>query len=475
MPFAYIQEARQRFTEFGGFVALDPAELPESIATWADCMLVRDEVGLTTVVTLLTACPEGAMKTVRDDLTVMADRMAREARTEVQALLLIITGEQLTRDRYERLQELKVNRGAVRLVPWVVDLTRNQVFQHQGPPFGIDPDLETLAVPEPPVEEAPRPPRGEKPPAARVTIALLGIIGAVWLAMTVAGGSLNATEEIEWLLRWGAVGRPDMWITGHFWRMLTSAFLHIGFVHLAMNSMSLWMVGRAVEWLYGPGRMLFIYLVAGVIGSLISAVLGPPLVLSAGASGAIFGLLGAIIWYRISSPLGDRIKLRPLLVTLGINLVFFIAAHDMLDNWNHAGGLAGGMLAAAVAGVPAVEGLKPPRWRMGRPGRIIAAAALVAVLGGYLTGLMVPPGSGRDLAAAELAYDRQRYAEAAVGYERAVSRQGDEPYLRYKLIRTYVSLGKCNQARAQLIQLDTVAPDYGGIPELRRRVHQCTM
>ncbi|HWI52834.1 MAG TPA: rhomboid family intramembrane serine protease [Symbiobacteriaceae bacterium] len=479
MPITYIQDAKQRFTEFGGFSAIAPEELPESVATWADCVLERAEAGLTTLVVLLTACPEGAMKAVRDDLTILADRIARQARHEVQALLLIITPDRLNRPQYDRWQELKVTRGAVRLVPWVVDLSRQQIFQHQGPPFGIDPDLETLAAPEPrSSEEPPAQPAaargdGDGFPRPVVTIGLLGVLIGIWVVMTIMGGSLNATEETDLLLKWGAVGRPDMWSDGEFWRLFTACFLHIGLAHLAMNGYSLWVVGRSVEWLFGHTRMLFIYLAAGVAGSVASALLGPPLVLSAGASGAIFGLLGAIIWYRVSSPLGYRIKTRPLVVTLLLNLGLNLALYKFIDNWNHAGGLVGGFIAAAAIGVPAIAGEAPPRWRPGRGLRIAATATITLALLAFTTGQLPIPGPGRDLANAVQAYNDHRYAEAAAGLERAVRRQDDEPALRYMLIQAYISQGKCNQAETQLIQLMAKEPDYEEIPALSARLKRC--
>lgn len=478
MPSNYVQDATQRFTEFGGFTTLDPAGLPESVATWADGVLERVEQGLITLVALVTVCPEGALKSVRDDLTVMADRRSRQERADVQTVMLIISPEPLTRSQYERWQELKVNRGAVRLVPWIVDLTRNQVFGHQGPPFGIDPDIETLAVPEPAPEKpaAQQPARQGEPdefPRPWVTLALLAVIIGVWIAMTIQGGSLQATEsDNELLIAWGAAARPDLWLEGQFWRMLTAAFLHIGILHLAMNSYSLWLMGRAVEWLYGPVRMIYVYLAAAVAGSLTSAVLGPPYVLSAGASGAIFGLLGAIIWYRVSSPHRDRIKVRPLIMTLLLNAGLFVVGQNFLDNWAHAGGLVGGIVAAAAVGVPAVEGMKPPRFRLGRTGRIAAAVALAAVLVAFVTGALVPPGPGQDLARAKIALDKDRYEEAAGQLERVVRRSPNVPEYRSALIQSYLLVGKCTMANSHLIQLEKRNAEYEEIPDLKAWIAQ---
>lgn len=483
MPIRYVQDATQRFTEFGGFSPVEATQLPESVAAWADCVLERVEAGLLTIVAILAAGPEGAMKTVSVDLTAMAEEIAGQERLDVQVVMLIVTADRLNRDTYDRWQSFKVHNGPVRLVPWAVDLSRNQVFCHQGPPFGIDPDIEMLAAPEPDCEaEEEQQPAASVQPARRqvtatptpwVTIGLLVVIVGVWVAMTVTGGALDATESIAVQDKWGAVARPSMWMTGQYWRLLTAVFLHIGAVHLAMNGYSLWMVGRAVEWLYGPWRMLFIYLTAGVVGSIASSVLGPPAILSAGASGAIFGLMGAILWFRASSPLGEVIQMRPLLTTLAINLGLSLTMYKMIDNWNHVGGLAGGFLAAAVIGVPAIAGAAPPRFRPGRVWRGAAAAVLTAVLAAYLSGLVELPGAGRDLARAVEAFEAGEFAAAEAGFERAVRRQGDNPLLRHNLIAAYVNQGKCSDAQAQLRELRSVAPDYEDLGRLEWAVRDC--
>jgi membrane associated rhomboid family serine protease len=492
MPIRYVQDATQRFTEFGGFSPIEAAQLPESVATWADCVLERVEAGLLTIVAMLTAGPEGAMRTVSADLTAMAEQIAGQERVDVQVVMLIVTGDRLTRETYDRWQTFKVHRGPVRLVPWAVDLTRNQVYPHQGPPFGIDPDLAVLAAPEPPcdneaeaegeAEGSQRQPAasaqtpGQRPepiPTPWVTISLLVIIAAIWAAMTAAGGSLDATESIELQAQWGAVARPTMWLTGEYWRLFTAVFLHIGAIHLAMNGYSLWMVGRAVEWLYGPWRMLFIYLTAGVVGSIASSVLGPPAILSAGASGAIFGLMGAILWFRASSPLREVIKIRPLLATLAINLALNLTMYKVLDNWNHLGGLVGGFLAAVVIGVPAIAGAAPPRFRPGRLWRVLGAAALTAVLAVYVTGLAELPGPGRDLARAVEALEAERYDLAEAGLERAVRRQGDNPLLRDHLIITYLKLGQCREAQSQVQELRAADPEYERLNQLEQWSRSC--
>lgn len=476
----YLQGARQRFTEFGGFVTMEAAGTGPALADWADDLLVREEQGLVTLVALVMVAPEGALKAVRDELALLADRIAVQHKTEVQAVMLLVTAERLVREQYDRWQGFTLNRGPVRLVPWVVDLSRGAVFEHKGPPFGLDPDLAMLADPRP---ECAEPADGEAhegqafhpqaPARPWVTIGLMTTLVLIWMVMTVAGGSLSATEDTVLLFDWGAQARPQLWLSGQYWRLLTAAFLHFGAIHLVMNGLGLWVVGRVVETLYGPWRMLLIYLVAAVGGSVLSAMAGPPMAVAAGASGAVFGLLGAVVWFRLSSPLGYRIAWRPVLTILGVNLAVGLALSSFIDNWNHLGGLVGGFVAAAAAGVPAITGLDRPRYSPGRWGHVAAAMVLVVGSGAVLAGLVDLPGPGRDLARAGEAYEDGRLQEAEAGFRQAVARQEDQPQLHWALALTYYRQGKCREARLELNELRALDPEHEGIPELHELLQRC--
>jgi len=172
----------------------------------------------------------------------------------------------------------------------------------------------------------------------RVTYALLAINVLVWLAMTAAGGSTNTAV----LIRFGA--KVNLLIAqGQVWRLLTSMFLHIGLMHLFFNSYALFAFGIEVERLYGSARFLAIYLLAGLYGSLVSFALGPNL--SAGASGAIFGLLGVMVaFFRLHREMfGEwgRQRLLSLLGVAGFNLVLGFTVPG-IDNLAHLGGLLSG-------------------------------------------------------------------------------------------------------------------------------------
>lgn len=477
--------ARHRFLEFGDFWRVDDDLLPFNLRQQAECVLTREEPGLTTLVVIAPAASEPLLAELLDDLTVLANSVVRAQRTQVQAILLLVSAEAVTRDGLAAHHANKLVVGSVQILPWVVDLTRNHLFVHEGPPYGVDPDLVLLASPEPPevgedaeeyqnrVPQAQVSPLGVGPPSARVTMTLLSMLAAVWVAMTLLGGSLASTKDVKWLHAWGAVLRPFMWTDGEYWRLFSAAFLHIGLEHLLMNGISLWSVGRAVEGLFGSWRMLYIYVIAAVSGGLLSSLLGPPWILSAGASGAIFGLLGAVFWFRFSSPLGDRISWRPLLTILGLNLAFGLALHRFIDNWNHIGGLIGGFAAAFAVGAPALPGLPAPRFTLWPPLRWLLSAAILLTAALYVTGVLQVPGSGRDLARAMEAFNQGRFASAETIFRESVQRQPDEPNLRRFLVLALYNQGKCREAQGELNYLVAMEPRDPEITLLQEAVRRC--
>ena len=127
---------------------------------------------------------------------------------------------------------------------------------------------------------------------------------------------------------------------GEWWRMFTGGFLHAGFIHLAFNMFLLWMLGSQLERLLGPTSYLILY-----FGSLLSGALGvmllDPLALTVGASGAVFGLMGATVVYQLRrgvSPWSNGIG-----TLLIINLIFTFARPN-ISVGGHLGGLLGGLL-----------------------------------------------------------------------------------------------------------------------------------
>ncbi|HEY9722628.1 MAG TPA: rhomboid family intramembrane serine protease [Oscillatoriaceae cyanobacterium] len=215
--------------------------------------------------------------------------------------------------------------------------------------------------------------RRQKTPASWV---ILGLIAGMYALSELLGGSTDPGV----LLRMGANFRPLVQ-SGEVWRLVTASFLHIGLLHLAVNGYSLFVVGPMLEKLYGSLKFTAIYVFAGLTGALASYFFNPGSI-SAGASGALFGLLGAMLIIGLrhydAVPDHEKRQLRTIaLVTLLVNLALGFKIPG-IDNFCHLGGLAGGTLLAAALGPDAALGGR----RMRRPGLAgLLVLPLVAMLG----------------------------------------------------------------------------------------------
>ena len=138
---------------------------------------------------------------------------------------------------------------------------------------------------------------------------------------------------------------------GEIWRLLTCAFLHVGLIHLVVNMYSLRVIGPSVEGLIGKGKFVFIYLISAICASLMSLVFVDSNIVSVGASGAIFGLMGALLYfgYHYRLYLNDAIKTQIIPVILFNLIIGFMMPG--IDNGAHIGGLIGGYLATMAIGI----------------------------------------------------------------------------------------------------------------------------
>ncbi len=183
----------------------------------------------------------------------------------------------------------------------------------------------------------------------RVTYFLLGLIVLVFFIETALGGSTSIG-----VLK-GLGGQVNLWVwDGEVWRLLTAMFLHSGVPHLLFNAWALYILGRDTEAFYGSVRFVAIYLIAGLFGGLAYYLFGSSASatdVSVGASGAIFGIIGAELayWLRNRTLFGalGRQRLLNLVVLVGINLVFG-ATMPGINNLVHVGGLISGFLLAMV-------------------------------------------------------------------------------------------------------------------------------
>jgi rhomboid protease GluP len=162
---------------------------------------------------------------------------------------------------------------------------------------------------------------------------------------------------------------------GQYWRLVTPIFLHANWIHLLVNAFSLYQLGSQVEQIYGRRKYLALFLFAGIAGNLLSFALGPPL--SLGASGALFGLVGAGIVFPIRFRDLVPSEARRSIVTqltwiVVINLALGYWLRDFVDNWCHIGGLIGGAFLALFV----IPDVLASEWQS--TGSKIALNALVA-------------------------------------------------------------------------------------------------
>lgn len=177
------------------------------------------------------------------------------------------------------------------------------------------------------------------------TYVFIAIQLVVFLWLQFHGGSTNNST----LIKYGAMVNQLIYM-GEWWRFITPVFLHSGFLHLAMNTLALYFLGTTVEKIFGKVRFLFIYLFAGVTGCIASFIFSSTL--SVGASGAIYGCFGALLYFGVVYPkLFSRTMGMNLIVVLAINLIFSFSVTG-IDSAAHLGGLAGGFLAAGIVYFP---------------------------------------------------------------------------------------------------------------------------
>jgi rhomboid protease GluP len=180
---------------------------------------------------------------------------------------------------------------------------------------------------------------GYAPPG---TLAIIALLVAVFVWQLVTG----ALESQAGIVDAGALVRNRV-LEGEHWRMLSATLLHGGFDHLLGNCVALYILGMAGEHALGAWRVLVLYVASGLAGSVASVLTGPGP--SVGASGAICGLMGAVVMilYRYRRTYHVRDKEIGLVLAGWAAYTIFIGALDpQIDNWAHLGGLVGGAVVA---------------------------------------------------------------------------------------------------------------------------------
>ena len=240
----------------------------------------------------------------------------------------------------------------------------------------------------------------------------------VWIAMIFAGASL-LQPGTEMMIQWGANFGP--WtLNGQWWRVVTCMFLHFGLLHIGFNMYVLWQLGRLVERLVGNVGLLILYVASGIAASLACLAWNPTAV-SAGASGAVFGVCGAVLGFivlrRDTIPKVVLVDLKGSLITFVVYNVAFGAVVPAIDMAAHLGGLVYGVLCGLVLSQPLVPGANLRRWR-----RNLACLAGSAILLPVAYSLLstAPP----DVSATEVA--DQPLARQADTVEAQLTRQWEQ-------------------------------------------------
>ena len=184
-------------------------------------------------------------------------------------------------------------------------------------------------------------------PVSTVLLGLNFFLFAIQLMFTIQAGGAGGMN-ILWRLdgissfRLGACYGESVFLDHQWWRLITAMFLHGGLIHIGFNMMTLMQFGPAVEELYGAPRFLFLYTITGAVGFFFSALRGH---FSLGASGALLGIIGAVL--AVTTRRGGA-YMRDLRTRLISSLVFLFALGIFggigIDNWAHGGGLAAGFL-----------------------------------------------------------------------------------------------------------------------------------
>lgn len=183
-----------------------------------------------------------------------------------------------------------------------------------------------------------------------VTYALLAINILLFIIMVFVSGDGIYGFQTETLVKFGG-NVKSLVLNGEYWRLIASAFLHDGFLHLICNMYALYVLGIQLENFFGKTRFAIIYLFSAITGNLLSLVFADPNVVSIGASGAIFGLFGSLLYfgyyYRVYLGTVLRTQIVPVIL---INFLFGIVTPG-IDNAAHIGGLIGGVFISMGIGV----------------------------------------------------------------------------------------------------------------------------
>ena len=303
-----------------------------------------------------------------------------------------------------------------------------------------------------PVIRAPWQPGGSS--STSLTHVLVGINVVIYLAMGFVGGGLLSSPSSQQLIRSGANYGP-LTFGGEWWRLLSYNFLHGSLLHIGINMWCLWDLGALCESLYGAWTFAAVYMISGVAGGLASTGFHPQR-LSVGASGAVFGLAGALI---ASFYVGEFSLPRPVIQAHLRSVVIFVAYSIIVgavasgtDNLCHLGGLVAGLTMGAL-----IAKIAPSEENLGA--RIALVGLAVLALAGITYGLDRSRSYVAHLQRGAEYLSEQKYPEA-IGELQAVVRTKPK-YIPGHLIlaNAYSANRQLAPAKAELEQVLALAPE----------------
>lgn len=278
--------------------------------------------------------------------------------------------------------------------------------------------------------------------APYVTYFLIGFNSLIFLLMILAGGSTH----VDTLLSFGAMYRPLVTL-GEYWRLVTPIFLHIGFMHLAFNMYALLLLGSVTERIYGSTRFFHLYLFSGIGGTLASARFSTAV--SAGASGAIFGLAGItlVVGYRYRERIPANFKSavgRGIVPFVLFNLLYGLS-NKGIDSFAHIGGLLAGAALAFVV-PPSRQNSSPELFSFG------VVVPLMIILGAFF----YPVREHFEMKNVEADFKRalslerdKRYEDSIAAYHRAMKHRPDLPAIHNNLAVIYSRQQKFEDAERE--------------------------
>jgi rhomboid protease GluP len=293
------------------------------------------------------------------------------------------------------------------------------------------------------------------------TTFLLAINIAVFLGMVLTGGSIMGFSPQQSIL-WGANYGP-LTLSGDYWRLITAGFVHGSLLHIAFNMWCLWSLGQLSEKLFGSWITFAVYILTGVGGALLTVAWNPARPPEVGASGAIFGIAGAILsGIKFGNVSVSSWQKRQIFSSLIMFVVFnlFIGIAPGIDNMCHLGGLVSGLIFGVPLATAAASGKKSFEWAT-----IFLAALILAGIGAQV----VESKGLNHLRAAQEKMEANDMAGAIAVLETATRSHPNSANAQYMLGIAYEQNGENSKAIAAYERALQLAP---GSPELKSRLQR---